>query len=83
MEEKKNPTPNAIEDDNLEGVSGGTGCADVDLSSMTREELSAFKRQMFAERGIDLDAAGRGGTRLGSGGQNQLRPDNHRHSGKS
>lgn len=80
--DKKNFIPNAIEDDNLEGVSGGTAYADVDLSSMTREELSAFKRQMFAERGFDPEAAGRGRTQLGSGGQNQL-PDKHRHSGKS
>lgn len=81
--DKKNFTPNAIEDDNLEGVSGGTGYADVDLSSMTREELSAFKRKMFAERGFDPDAARRGEPRLGSGGQNQLRPNKHSHSGKS
>lgn len=83
MDEKKNLTPNAIEDDNLEGVSGGTAYADVDLSSMTREELSAFKRRMFAERDFDPEAATRGEPRLGSGSQGQLRPDKHRHSGKS
>lgn len=79
--DEKNLTFNALEDNNLEGVSGG-----VDLSGMTREELSAFKRQAFAERGFDSEAAGRSEPRLGSGGQNKLLPNtdgNHRHDGKS
>lgn len=35
MDEKKNLTPNAIEDDNLEGVSGGTGGSD-NLEALSR-----------------------------------------------
>lgn len=92
MDEKKNFSPNAIDDDNLEGVSGGTSYANIDLSStdfnsidlstLTKQEIYDLRKSWKAQYGKDRPSSGTDSGHLGSA-RDYCLPGNHRHYGKS